>query len=238
LISDWGASNRQFLQQAHGELVGLAGIIKPSNATWHETMWSLVKSGTETARIGVAYAAVNLVSDKQFRQCACNVLVALLSNGSKDLVAVVVDLFRLTDNLEDDPSLLSVLQALAEPRVDLSIAPSHFIVEKLQQMLPHEARLVASLGGKLVEAWRTQLADTRTAIAAAAPQLTDLALTLHRLGGESRESGVALFEVMIEIDAHGAKETLAEIDGRFGARSGPPRARLARRRKRKSATQR
>ena len=60
---------------------------------------------------------------------------------------------------------------------------------------------------------------------------SDLALTLHRLGGTSRESGVALFEAMIEIDAYGARETLAEIDGRFGLRQGAPRQRLARRRR-------
>ena len=35
-------------------------------------------------------------------------------------------------------------------------------------------------------------------------QPLDLALTLHRLGGKSRQSGVALFEAMIEIDAYGA----------------------------------
>src|SRR3546814_9013652 len=62
-------------------------------------------------------------------------------------------------------------------------------------------------------------------------QLTDLALTLHRLGGASRQSGIALFETMIEIDAYGAKETLAEIDGRFGPRRATARRRLPRRRK-------
>ena len=59
-----------------------------------------------------------------------------------------------------------------------------------------------------------------------APQLTDLALTLHRLGGASRQSGVAIFEGMIEIDAYGAREALAEIDGRFGPRGAAPRRTL------------
>lgn len=234
LIREWGDSSRNFLQQAHGELVGLVGIVKPSNATWHERMWELVHTGSEAARIGVAYAAVNLISDKQFRECASDVLVALLSSGGKYLVAVVVDIFRLLDDFERDASLLRVLQALAEPKIDLSSAPSHFIVEKLQQMLPHEAKLVGEIGGKLVAAWRPQLSDMRTATAAAAPQLTDLALTLHRLGGATREAGVTLFEAMIETDAHGARDTLTEIDGRFSAHNALPRARLARRRSRRA----
>ena len=80
-------------------------------------------------------------------------------------------------------------------------------------------------------AWRGELGDIRTGTATAAPQLTDLALTLHRLGGASRQSGVNLFEAMIEIDAHGARETLAEIDGRFGPLQAARRQRLPRRRR-------
>lgn len=236
LINDWEKSNRWFLQRAYGELVGLVGIVKSANAIWHESMWALVNAGSENARIGVAYAAVNLLSDQKFRGCASKILVALLNNASPELVAVVVDIFRLTDDFDRDPSVLAVLRALAAPGIDLSSAPSHFIVERLQQMLPYEAELVALLAGKLVDAWRSQLADIRTSISTAAPQLTDLALTLHRLGGSSRESGVALFEVMIEIDAHGARDTLAEIDGRFGSRSGPSRPRLARRRRNKTTS--
>lgn len=71
----------------------------------------------------------------------------------------------------------------------------------------------------------------RTGTVTAGPQLTDLALTLHRLGGASRQSGVALFEAMIEIDAYGARETQAEIDGRFGPHQAATRQRLARRHK-------
>jgi len=231
LIKDWEKSNRSFLQRAHGELVGLVGIVKSTNATWQDAMWGLVNSGSDNARIGVAHAAVNLVSDIKFRSCASNVLVALLKSANAELVAVVVEIFRLTDDFDRDPFFLAVLRALAAPGIDLSLAPSHFIVERLQQMLPYEAELVALLAGKLVEAWRSHLADIRTSTSAAAPQLTDLALTLHRLGGPSREAGVALFEIMIEIDAYGARDTLAEIDGRFNSRSGLARPRLARRRR-------
>ncbi len=94
-----------------------------------------------------------------------------------------------------------------------------------------EAELISTMVEKLVAAWRDELGEMRTRTATAAPQLTDLALTLHRLGGTSRQTGVALFEAMIEIDAYGARETLAEIDGRFGPHKAASRQRLARRRK-------
>jgi hypothetical protein len=102
-------------------------------------------------------------------------------------------------------------------------------VERLQALLPHEAELIAIIAEKLIDAWRSKLGDIRNETITAAPQLTDLALTLHRLGGASRQAGVALFEVMIEIDAYGARETLAEIDGRFGSHQATARQRLARR---------
>ena len=141
-----------------------------------------------------------------------------------------MDVFRLTDELVPDTPTVQLLLALADPATDLSAAPSYFVVERLQALLPHEAELVARIAAKLVAAWRSELGDMRTGTATAAPQLTDLALTLHRLGGLSRQAGVDLFEAMIEIDAYGARDTLAEIDGRFGSRQAAARQRLARRR--------
>jgi hypothetical protein len=83
-------------------------------------------------------------------------------------------------------------------------------------LLPYAADTIAEIALKLVNGWRSDLANIASATAIAAPQLTDLAITLHRLGGASREAGIAVFESLIDIDAYGARATLAEIDGRFG----------------------
>lgn len=58
----------------------------------------------------------------------------------------------------------------------------------------------------------------------------DLAVTLDRLGLETRELGAKLFEELIELDAYSARETLDQIDSRFLAVRGPSRPRLKRRR--------
>ncbi len=142
-----------------------------------------------------------------------------------------MDIFRVADEFEPDKSTVELLRALADPNTDMSAAPSTFVVERLQTLLPHEAELVATIAEKLVTAWRGELGDLSTGISTVAPQLTDLALTLHRLGGTPRQSGVSLFEALIEIDAYGARETLAEIDGRFGKHQATARQRLARRRR-------
>src|SRR3546814_6438897 len=64
----------------------------------------ILASGTEGARIGLANSAVNMWSDEKLRQTSGEVLVELLKGGSKDLVAVVMDVFRVTDDLVPDTS--------------------------------------------------------------------------------------------------------------------------------------
>jgi hypothetical protein len=59
-----------------------------------------------------------------------------------------------------------------------------FVVERLATLLPHHAALVGRVAECLIARWRTELGDARTATAIAAPQLIDLAITLHRLGPE------------------------------------------------------
>ena len=144
-------------------------------------------------------------------------------------MSAILDVFRLSDDLVPEPTTLAFLRAVAAPGIDLSGAQSTFIAEKLQSLLPHAAEVVGKIALKLVDAWRVDLSDIRTATAIAAPQLTDLAITLHRLGGASRETGVTVFEALIDLDAYGARDTLTEIDGRFGVYQTGARRRLARR---------
>jgi len=230
LISDWRKSDRAFFQQAYGELVGLVSTVS-ARSDWALARDEIINFGSDQTKIGLAHAAVNLRTDEKVGLGANQTLIALLKGATKELVEVVMDVFRVTDELVPDASTVQLLRALADPATDVSAAPSHFVVERLQALLPHEAELVARIAEKLVAAWRGELADMRTGTAIAAPQLTDLALTLHRLGGPSRQSGVDLFEAMIEIDAYGARDTLAEIDGRFGPHQAEARQRLARRRR-------
>jgi len=228
LIRGWQGSDKAFLQRAYGELAGLIGTVT-EKANWAQSREEIIAAGPEEAKIGLAYAAVNLWNEAHLKQRSTDMLVALLNGASKELVAAVMDIFRVTDDLAPDAATAALLHALAEPQTDMSKAPSHFVVERLQGLLPHEAERVAAIADKLINAWRPELNDMRTGTVTAAPQLTDLALTLHRMGGASRRSGIAIFEAMIEIDAYGARETLAEIDGRFGAQQVVARRRLARR---------
>lgn len=230
LVRDWNKSGHAFLQRAYGELVGLVAVAK-QKGDWVRAQDDVIASGTNDMKIGLAYAGVHLWSDPNLRLRSTETLVGVLKGAGKEVVAAVMDLFRVTDELVSDAATIKLLRAMADPATDMSAAPSHFVVERLQALLPHEADLVAAIAAKLVEVWREKLSDMRTATVSAAPQLTDLALTLHRLGGASRQAGLDLFEALIEIDAYRTRETLAEIDGRFGPAQVPARPRLGRRRR-------
>jgi nucleoside phosphorylase len=228
LVANWPESRKPLLQRAYGELVGLIATTKSGNP-WVDAQTDILRSGTEELKIGLANAAANMWADDKLHEKAGTTLIQLIPGASRRLMTAILDVFRVTDDLVPDGTTVAFLKALTDLHTDLSGAPSNFMVERLQSLLPHEAELVASIASKLVMAWRNELGDIRTATATAAPELTDLALTLHRLGGPSRQAGVAIFETMIELDAYGARDTLAEIDGRFGPRQMTTRRRIARR---------
>ncbi|MFN2110469.1 MAG: hypothetical protein ACK2UI_12455 [Anaerolineae bacterium] len=136
LISDWRKSDRAFLQQAYGELVGLVSTVK-TKEHWARARDEIIASSTDNVKIGLAHAAVNMWSDEKLRQRAGETLVTLLKGASKELVAAVMDVFRVADELAPDQSTVNLLRALANPGTDMSAAPSLFVVERLQALLPH-----------------------------------------------------------------------------------------------------
>jgi hypothetical protein len=122
-----------------------------------------------------------------------------------------------------------LLEAIADNAAKAPTVGATFIVEQLQSLLPQEAALAARLATVLVEKWKQDLADIRTATAAHSPELVDLAITLHRLGPATREVSTHLFEMLLEIDAYGAQTTLDQIDSRFKPTAPVRRPRLQRR---------
>jgi nucleoside phosphorylase len=228
LIATWGDAENPMVRQAQGELVGLVSTVQGS-APWTAVRDKLLERGSPEAKIGLAYAGANLWVETQFHAAAGRLLERLIPGADNPRMFAILDVFRLCDDLVPEPTTLAFLRALAAPEVDLVGAPSTFVVERLQSLLPHAADVIGDIALKLVEAWRKDLGYSRTAAAIAAPQLTDLAITLHRLGGVSRNTGVTVFEALIDLDAYGARDALVEIDGRFGIHQTGARRRIPRR---------
>ena len=139
------------------------------------------------------------------------------------------ELFRLVDELTPDSATDLLLSLIADRLAEAPCLDATFVVECLATLLPHKAVLVSRVVKELVAAWEGELGDVRKNAAITAQPLVDLAVTLHRLGPETREIGTALFERLIEINVFEARETLDEIDNRFPEQPPMRRRRLARR---------
>jgi hypothetical protein len=174
-------------------------------------------------------------ADADRRAEASALLVRLLQTGEPGVWRAALDTFRIVDELMPDKGTIGLLKAMAErfdqaPRIDAT-----FIVERLSSLLPHQAVLVGTFAQRLADKWGAELGDIRAATALVASQLIDLAITLHRLGPDTREIGTTLVEQLIATNAYEAQQMLDEVDNRFRASAqGTGRPRLRRRSERKS----
>ena len=220
--------------QAYGELVGLVHILRPAEPWFAETAKTVASSTnlkTVGSRVGLAFAAANLWENPDNAVDAVELLVQLIPNADAKVARAILDSFRTAEELRPDRSTERLLQCLvAHPKI-FGLAGSSFVAERLETLLPHEAELVGRLALTITEQWKESLGDIRTSIAADAPELVNLALTLHRLDGSAKELGTTLFERLIQLQAYGAREALQEIDRPLDppSRNVGPRPRLARR---------
>lgn len=167
---------------------------------------------TVGSRAGLAFAAANLWGGPEQRDNATDLLVRLIPSANAAIANAVLGAFRMVEELRPDGATVRLLECLADHSHVIALAGDSFLIERLESLLPHEATLVGRLALKIVELWKESLGDIRTSIAATTPQLVNLALTLHRLGGDTRELGMTLFEKLLEAQAYGAREALLQID--------------------------
>lgn len=235
-LADWrGARSRQ-ARQAYGEIVALAALLNPE-VDWGTPRLDAIldDAGAVDARAGVALSAAHVFADGERRTAASALLVRLLDAGEDRVWHAAFDIFRIVDELTPDEGTIALLRALADrleqaPRLDAT-----FVVERLSSLLPHHAVLIGTLAQRLADKWRAELGDIQTATAMATSQLLDLAITLHRLGPDTREVGTTLVEQLIATNAYEARQMLDEIDSRFRASAqAPRRPRLPRRSERGS----
>ena len=234
-IESWSSADERWLRQAYGELTALIALCQPGVGLAGTNLQNIVSNPDAVdERLGATHTAVHLWSDSPYRVASTRLITSVLSEADPRLWAAVFELFGLVEELLPEPSTLDLLNAIAE---NINNAPRQahtLIVDRLETLLPNAAVLVGRIARGLVARWREDLGDTRTGIAMTSPQLVDLAITLHRMGSATRELGIQLFEELLLANAHTARETLDEIDGRMNMEDTLPRPRLRRRPSRRS----
>jgi hypothetical protein len=235
LLLRWKYDSRARLQQTYGELVTLITLLQPK-LTWPQSLLNEILESREMAwaRVGAAYTAVNVWNDQKKRPATLALLKAIVPKADEPTWVAIFDLFRLVDEITPEEEWVSLLEVISEHMGRAKHIESSFIIERLQSLLPHQALLVAKIARGLVENWGSKLGDLTTSTAANAPELVDLAITLHRLGPETREVGTSLFEDLLAISTYTARETLDQIDNRFRNTAFRSRRRLRHRARRSS----
>ena len=234
-LDRWKNSERASARQTYGEVVAKTSLMDPSVGWTQPRRDELVNDVTQReARAGAALTAAHLWKIPGVRPRAARLLVELLREDDPDVWEGVSEIFRMVDELAPDEPTIALLEAIAKKPGHPLRRNASFVAERLAMLLPHEAELVAQAAESLISDWRKEIGDQQTATAMAAQELVDLAVTLHRLGPNTREVGTKLFEELLEIDALEARQTLDELDSRFRETRPARRTRLARHRRRKT----
>ena len=205
----------------------LHALLQPG-ATWAQArLDALIENpALEEARAGAALSAAHRWTESDGRARAWNILEQLLPGGEPGVWQAVTEIFVSVREWTADRPTNSLLTALADGPHLPSGHNANFIPEQLASLMDEYPVLVARVAKRLVAAWRNEVADMQTHTAMAAQPLVDLAVNLHRLGGETREIGIELFEELLEIDAFEARQTRDEIDNRFRDQGSARRPRL------------
>ena len=205
-LDRWRNSESRAARQAYGEIVALTATRK-EEPKWVEVRLSEIVGDPTLveARAGVALSVAHKWSDRRSRIRTSKVIVDLLIGGDSGVWRAIFDLFRVVDKLTPDKATVELLEAMCERIAEAPTIDITFLAEQLGRLLPHEATIVGKVALGLVKS------QNRTSGLAAA-NLVDLAITLHRLGNETRKVGTDLFDVLLEKEVHEARTTLDEID--------------------------
>lgn len=214
--------------QTYGELLGVRALAFPEDRTAAAALDdALTQSPSanptqERIRTGAAFAAGQLWLDSDYRERATNVLVRLVPGASRDTAYALMDVFRLATTVIADTAIVRFLEAVRDNADVLTAMDNTFFVEHLERLLPMRPELVVSLCRELIRRRSSDLASIQSGLSAGTPHLTNIALTLQRLGGEYRQQGLELFEHLLDIGVHEAQAALNELDKRLRS-TGPVR---------------
>lgn len=203
--------------QAIGELLGLLvtrGVVADWAQVRVEEELSALGAGQQRSPslvLGLAYTAAQLWGVPERRARANDILVRIVPHATGALASAVAGAFRSVKRLVWDDASRSLLSALRDnPRV-LAADRGPWLLDHLREALPTGADLIADVTLAMVSA--IAKADQRGQLFSRGPDLVDVSLTLQRLGGTSRQKGMDLFELLLELNAYGIDDALAELDG-------------------------
>jgi hypothetical protein len=207
--------------QAYGELIALRTLVRPEDDKAQWELASLLRDEDDDAglikagRIGVAFTSVNMWGHPETREAATVLLLWLIPNADANISKVILQALTQGQSLPGDDSTHRLLEAVANhPHVLASLENTWFL-EHLEALLPYEPKLVFHISKEIVELRSRDLNSLQSGWSMHSANLTNIALTLHRLAPPNRSMGLELFEALLGARLPDAELALREIDQRL-----------------------
>lgn len=201
-------------ERAYGELLCLIAVRERAIGKVRRAL-SLAIGGSSSRSflLGVATSAAHMWAVPSARHEASKVLLRLLEERDDELDGVIVE-HAFRETLMFDADGIRVLEVLTRrPRPFLNEKVGRGLSE-LSGLISVRPEMVARLCQHMIEELEASRHQTESVrFRRSARDLVEFTLTLQRVHG-CREQGLELFERLLRLGIHGARELLSEVDRR------------------------
>lgn len=220
-LEQWQGGSWRLSPQAAAEVAMLRHALVPEDAYCSEIVENIIEgrmANTEqlpSMRIGITFAAAEIWSFPKARSEATRVLLAVLPCTDESMVHAWRAVFNSPWPMADDCTR-QILDSVCENRELLRVRHGSNLVDRMKELLERslEPDRVCSVASALLEECGNAVGDIRTAWAASAGDLIDIAVTLQRLPGTSL-CGLRLFEHLMAVNAYQIEDVLKNLDRKW-----------------------
>ena len=218
IVETWSSGDWKKGPQAAGEVMALELCRNPEDENALQQVERIVSGNPKTAkmvdgmRVGVTYTFAAAWPEAPLRGMATGYLLRLANVRTAAVERALSTCFDRAGQLAPDDHTRDLLEALLV-RPGVLVNGRHFLIDGLKGLLRDGWRpdLVYRITEALIAEKAKELGDIRTAWAADAGDLADIAMTLHRIP-DTKDLGLTLFERLMDARSYGLDERIAKID--------------------------
>lgn len=222
--------------QGYGEVLMLRHALFPAEEWPRQRVEELLSSIDATSanqRTGIVHTVVQLWSEPGHRTLAHSYLLKILPSQETGVLQALGNIF-FTQPLPPDQPTRELLDALCTYRTLLRDRHADRLVEHLEALVAAEPERVVRLCHVMLDEVGETIADLAKGWYLSGELFTAIAFELQDMGGPHRDSGLRLFERLLEFNLPHAREMTLSLDKRTPPTTNTPRPSRRRKRHRKS----
>ena len=205
------AIEKPFCQQLYGELLSYRFLLEKEEE-FKSGVDSILDTTPNTPQlVGIARGIKLFWREAADREICTKYLLALIKLDVEELRKVIIGLVRRSKGLLADKYTADILKALVNHKYFEKSAGNRFMVRDLATLTVHMPDVMANVASQIIDSLEGDLSDFSKAGAGEAPDLIQVAITLHNLHSY-RKVGLDLFERLLEFNAYKVRDALRKVD--------------------------